>query len=121
MGNRNFKADGGIMGRKKYWRLRLFFVLFTMSVSVAVLPCGTINVHGLFGEVTTHVIAEDKEQEIIGIKDVGYKKAQTVKGINILNIWFELLITVVCISFCANLIKLPRGDTIVTLKVRMDD
>lgn len=109
------------MGRKKYWILRLFFVLFTMSVSVAILPCGTINVHGLFGEVTTHVIVEDKEQDIISIKDVGYKKVQTVKGINILNIWFELLITVVYISFCANLIKLPRGDTIVTLKVRMDD
>lgn len=121
MGNRNFKVDGGIMGRKKYWILRLFFVLFTMAVSVAILPCGTINVHGLFGEVTTHVIVEDKEQDIISIKDVGYKKVQTVKGINILNIWFELLITVVYISFCANLIKLPRGDTIVTLKVRMDD
>ena len=76
MGNRNFKVDGGIMGRKKYWILRLFFVLFTMSVSVAVLPCGTINVHGLFGEVTTHVIVEDKEQEIISIKDVGYKKSK---------------------------------------------
>ena len=109
------------MGRKKYWMLRLFFALFTMSVSVAILPCGIINVHGLFGEVTTHVIVENKEQEIIGIKDIGQKKIQTAKGINFLNIWFELLITVVCISFCADLIKLPRGDTIVTLKVRMDD
>ena len=121
IGNRNFEVDGGIMDRRKYWRLRLFFVLFTMSVSVAILPCGIINVHGLFGEVTAHVIVEDKEQEIIGIKDVVYKKVQTAKGINILNIWFELLIIVVCIIFCANLFKLPRGDTIVTLKVRMDD
>ncbi|MCI6044145.1 hypothetical protein MR857_12645 [bacterium] len=109
------------MDKKKYWILRLFFVLFTMSVSVAILPCGIINVHGLFGEVTTYVVVEDKEQEIVSIKDVDNIKVQTVKGINILNIWFELLIIVVCISFCANLIKLPRGDTIVTLKVRMDD
>lgn len=109
------------MDRKKYWILRLFFVLFTMSVSVAILPCGIINVHGLFGEVTAHIIVEDNEQEIINIKEVGHKKVQTVRGINILNIWFEFLITVVCISLCANLIKLPRGDTIVTLKVRMDD
>lgn len=109
------------MGKKKYWILRLFFVLFTMSVSVAILPCGIINVHGLFGEVTTYVVVEDKEQKIVSVKDVDQKKVQTVKGINILNIWFELLITVVCISFCANLIKLSRGDTIVTLKVRMDD
>lgn len=109
------------MGRKKYWILRLFFVLFTISVSVAILPCGIINVHSLFGEITAHVIVKDKEQEIISIKDAGCKKVQTAKGINILNIWFELLIIVVCITFCANLIKLPRGDTIVTLKVRMDN
>ena len=109
------------MDKKKYWIFRLFFVLFTMSVSVAILPCGIINVHGLFGEVTTYVVVEDKEQEIVSIKDVDNIKVQTVKVINILNIWFELLIIVVCISFCANLIKLPRGDTIVTLKVRMDD
>ena len=109
------------MDKKKYWILRLFFVLFTMSVSVAILPCGIINVHGLFGEVTTYVVVEDKEQEIVSIKDVDNIKIQTVKGINILNMWFELLIIVVCISFCANLIQLPRGDTIVTLKVRMDN
>ena len=109
------------MDKKKYWINRLFIVLFAMSVSVAILPCGIINVQGLFGEVTTYVVVEDKEQEIVSIKDVDHKKFQTAKGINILNIWFELLITVVCISFCANLIKLPRGDTIVTLKVRMDD
>ena len=116
-----FEFYGGIMDKKKYWIIRLFFVLFTMSVSVAILPCGIINVHGLFGEVTTYVVVEDKEQEIVSIKDVDHKKVQTVKGINILNIWFEILITVVCISFCANLIQLPRGDTIVTLKVRMDE
>ena len=120
-GNRNFEVDGDMMDRKKYWLFRLFFVLFTMSVAAAVLPCGIINVHGLFGEATAHIIVEDKEQEIVSIKDVDHKKVQTVKGRNILNIWFELLITVVCIRFCADLRKLPRGDTIVTLKVRMDD
>ena len=109
------------MGRKKYWMLRLFFALFTMSVSVAIFPCGIINVHGIFGEVTTHVIVENKEQAIISDKDAGQKKVPTAKGINILNIWFELLIIVVCIIFCANLFELPRGDTIVTLKVRMDN
>ena len=38
------------MDKKKYWIIRLFFVLFTMSVSVAILPCGIIKVHSLFGE-----------------------------------------------------------------------
>ena len=105
----------------KHWILRLFLGLFTISVSAAILPCGIINVHGLFGEVTAHVIVEDKEQEIINVKNAGHEKVQPVKGINLFNIWFELLMTVTCIGFCANLRKLPRGDTIVTLKVRMDD
>ena len=52
---------------------------------------------------------------------IEYEKVQTAKGVNTFNIWFEILIAVVCISFFANLVNLPRGDTIVTLKVRMDD
>ena len=38
----NFEFYGGIMDKKKYWIIRLFFVLFTISVSVAILPCGII-------------------------------------------------------------------------------
>lgn len=109
------------MGRKKYWIIRLFFVLFTVSVSVAVLPCGIINVHGLFGEIVTSTVVEDKEQDVVNIKSIDHEKVQTAKGANILNVWFEILVAVVCISFCANLVKLPRGDTIVSLKVRMDN
>ena len=109
------------MDKKKYWIIRLFFVLFSMSVSIAILPCGIINVHGLFGEVVTSTVVEDKGKEIVNIKSIDHEKVQTVKGVNILNVWFEILIAVVCISFCANLVKLPRGNTIVTLKVRMDN
>ncbi len=110
-----------IMSKKKYWIFQLFYMLFTISISVAVLPCGIIMVHGLFGEITTYTIAEDKEQEIVDSKFLEREKVQTVKGINIFNLWFEILIIVICISFCSNLVKLPRGDTIVTLKVRMDN
>ncbi|MBD5545550.1 MAG: hypothetical protein HDR01_15240 [Lachnospiraceae bacterium] len=109
------------MGKKKHWIIRLFFVLFAMSVSVAVFPCGIINVHGLFGEVITSTVAEDKEQEIVNIKFIDHERVKTAKGVTILNVWFEILIAVIWISFCANLFKLPRGDTIVTLKVRMDN
>jgi hypothetical protein len=109
------------MDKRNYWAIRLFLVLFTISVSVAVLPCGIINVCGLFGEEIISTVVEDKEQEIANIKYIEHKKVQTAKGENILNVWFEILTEVVCISFCANLVKLPRGDTIVTLKVRMDN
>ena len=114
-------CKGYSMDKRKYWVIRLFIVLFTMSVSVAVLPCGIINVHGLFGEVTTSTVVEDKDQEVANIKSIYHEKIQKAKGINVFNIWFEILITVICICFLTNLIRLPRGDTIVTLKVRMDN
>ena len=79
------------MDKKKYWIIRLFFVLFTISVSVAILPCVIINVHGLFGEVTKFVVVDDKVDEIVSFDVVDHKKVQTVKGINILNIWLSLL------------------------------
>jgi hypothetical protein len=109
------------MDKRNRWVTRLFLIFFTISVSVAVLPCGIINARGLFREEITSTVVEDKEQEIVNIKSIDHKKAHTAKGENILNVWFEILIEVVCISFCANLVKLPRKDTIVTLKVRMDN
>ena len=109
------------MDKRKYWVTRLLFVLITVSVSVAILPCGIINVHGLFGEVTTYTVIEDKEQEIVNISSIEHEKKRTIKGANTFNIWFESLIAVVCISLYANLENLPREDTIVTLKVRLDD
>ena len=72
------------MDKKKYWIIRLFFVLFSMSVSIAILPCGIINVHGLFGEVVTSTVVEDKGKEIVNIKSIDHEKVQTVKGVNIL-------------------------------------
>jgi hypothetical protein len=109
------------MNKRNYLVIKLFLVLFTISVSVAVLPCEIINVHGLFGEEITSTVVDDKEQEVVNIKSINHKKIQTAKGENIFNLWFEFLITIIYISFCADLVKLPRKDTIVTLKVRMDN
>lgn len=109
------------MDRKTQWITRLFFLLFTVSVSVAVLPGGIVNVHGLFGEVTACVIVEDEDHAEEQIRDKYYEAIQKVKGINIINIWFEVLLVAVCICFWANIKSLPRGDTIITLKVRMDN
>lgn len=109
------------MDKKKYWVTWALFVLFSVSVSVAILPCGIINVHGLFGEISTCTVIEDKEQSVVNTRSIEQEKKRTANGVNIFNIWFEFLIAVVCISLSANLENLPRGDTIVTLKVRMDD
>lgn len=106
---------------EKYWLVRLFLLLFSLSVSVAVMPCGIVNVHGLFGEITSAVIVEEQEQVS---DDIGFKhseKVQKAKGVNVIYIWFELLVSIACICAVTYMIRLPRGDTIVLLKVRMDD
>lgn len=72
-----------------------------MSISVTILCYGSINVYGLFGEIIISIVV-DEEQEIVNIKSIDHEKVQTTKGINVFNVWFEILIAVVW----ANLIKL---------------
>lgn len=106
--------------RKKRMILRLFTVLFAVSVSAAVIPGGIINAYGLFGEVKAFAaIEEQQEQE----KEAAVNEAKVfhAKGINLFNVWFELLGIIACLTAVVYMIKLPRGRTIVTLKVRMDD
>lgn len=108
------------MEKKKRWLIRLFILLFSTSVSVAVLPIGIVNVYGLFGEITASSVTEDKDSEIVNERRI-YELAKQAKGINIYNIWFEVRVYILCMFFIAYMIRLPRGDTIVSLKVRMDD
>lgn len=109
------------MDKQRNWILRLFLVLFSLSVSVTVLPGWCVNTHGFFGEVVASTITEDQNQNDAKIKAQYTEKIQKIKGINIFNIWFELWILIVCIGFIAYRIRLPREENIVTLKVRMDD
>lgn len=108
------------MEKKKRWLLRLFILLFSVSVSATVLPSGIVNVYGLFGEITSSAVMEDKDSEVVDERQ-NYELTKQVKGINIYNIWFEVWICIICMIFIAYMIRLPRGDTIVSLKVRMDD
>lgn len=101
--------------------VRLFLILFAVSVSVTVLPSSTIAVQGLFGEIKSSTIVEDKEQEAAQIKEVQQEKVRNTKGINFINIWFVLLTTIIYITYLSYNSRLPRGDTIITLKVRMDN
>lgn len=109
------------MNKRKKWIVRLFLVFFTLSISVTVIPCGIVNVHGLFGEIKSSVITEDKEQIIEKIASKQLRNVRKVKGTNIFNIWFELLPLLICLCLIEYMLKLPREDTIITLKVRMDN
>ncbi len=105
---------------KKQWLIRIFILLFSVSVSVAVLPCGIINVHGLFGEITPTTITEDDKQ-LSYQKSHIFEKRKLSKGIYIFNIWFEIWICIMCMVLVKYMFKLPKEDTVITLKVRMDN
>ena len=107
------------MKRENHWMMRLFILLFSISVSAAIVPCGVVNVYGALGEVYSSVTIEaEKETQLV--KEV-VSKARKEKGINIYNVWFLLGVIVFYIAFIEYTMRLPRGDTIVTLKVRMDN
>lgn len=109
------------MSKNRQWLLRLFIILFSISVSATILPCGIMVVHGLFGEVKTSVVTEDRgaADEEVAAKQI--LKTRRIKGSNIFNAWFEIVEVIVYMAFVTYVIRLPRGHTIITLKVRMDD
>lgn len=100
--------------------LRLFILLFTVSVSVTVIPCSSVYVLGLFGEIKSSAVTEDANFSEESERHI-FINLHKNKGINIINIWYELWCSIVCMIFIMYKDKLPRGDTIITLKVRMDN
>ena len=108
------------MNYKSQVLLRWFIFLFTVSVSVTVIPCSSIYALGLFGEVKSSAVTEDNSFLEESKKEV-YANSHKYKGTNIFNIWFELWCIIVYMIFIMYMEKLPRGNTIITLKVRMDN
>lgn len=108
------------MNKRHRFFMRLFILLFTVSVSVTIIPCISINVIGLFGEIKSSSVINDNKIHGAIEKQV-YIKSHKNKGTNIINIWYELRCIIVCMIFIMYLCRLSRGDTIITLKVRMDN
>lgn len=108
------------MKNNKQWLIRRLLFWFTVSISITVLPCGVIHTYSLFGEITSSVVTNDNDSEI---SDESYKieSRKQVVGISFYNIWFEIWIFVICIIFVEHMRRLPRENTVVTLKIRMNN
>ena len=113
-------AQETLMKNKKQWIIQLFILLFSVSVSIAVLPNGFIHTYGLFGEITSSTVASDEDSKISEEWQV-FENRKQVKGVNVYNSWFEIWSCIIYLIFAAYILKLPRGDTIITLKVRMNN
>ena len=75
--------------------------------------------YGLFGELKALVVANENREEIAEVfSKVTVQKKQS--GKNIFNLWLFVLAYVVCLRLLAHSMKLPKTDTIVDKKVRMN-
>lgn len=108
------------MKDKKQWLIRLFIILFSVSVSTAVLHCGIINTYGLFGEITSSTITYE-DNDLIFQESCVFENRKQIKIINIYNIWFEVWMCVICMIYIQYMFRLPGEDTLITFKVRMDN
>ena len=109
------------MNNRKNIIIKLFIILFSISVSITVIPCGLINTYGLFGEIKSTTVTSDEHSGKEELSVISEHSHSTKKGENIYNIWLEIAITITYMIFTLYIFRLPRGDTIVTLKVRMDN
>ena len=46
------------MKNKHHWMIRLFILLFSISISVTIVPCGVVNIYGALGEVYSSATIE---------------------------------------------------------------
>lgn len=109
-----------IFGGSSITMKKLFIFLFSVSVSITVLPSGLLNTYGLFGEITSSTVTSDEDSKISEERQV-FENRKQVKGVNVYNIWLEIWLCIICMIFAAYILRLPIGDTIITLKVRMNN
>lgn len=108
------------MNSKSRFILRLFIMLFTLSISTTVIPSEVINIYGLFGEVKSSTNTGENGKNTEEIRST-FEKDSFTKGINIYNMWFGIAVIIIFLIFTSYVFRLPKRDTVVTLKVRMND
>lgn len=98
----------------------LFLLLFALSVTVPIIPYSYVLNYGLFGELKSLVVANENKEEILEVSSkITVQRKQ--KGKNIFNLWLLVLAYIVCLRLLAHDTKLPKADTIVAKKVRMNN
>ncbi len=100
--------------------MRLFFLVFILSVAVPASPYSFVPGYGLFGELKSLVVINEDKEEISEVSSkITVRRKQ--KGKNIFNRWLFVSAYIVCLRLLACSIPLPETDTIVAKKVRMNN
>lgn len=98
--------------------LKMYIVLFTLSVSVAAIGGGAAVSFGLHGEIRKIVVRENEdihEQHVIKQKDIAEETARCY------NEWLLMVPGIIMFCFLIYAGKLPPKRTLVSIHVRMDN
>lgn len=108
------------MTRKNSYCLMRLLLLFALFATIPINSYTYVPSYGLFGELKTLIVANENTEEIAEVSSkVTVQKKQ--KGKTIFNLWLYFLVFVSCLRLLAHSIKLPKADTIVAKKVRMNN
>lgn len=108
------------MTRKNSYCLMRLLLLFALFATIPINAYTYMSSYGLFGELKTLIVINEKKEETAEVSSkVTVQKKQ--KGKNIFNLWFYYLVLIICLRLLAHRIKLPKADTIVAKKVRMNN
>ena len=101
--------------------MRLAILCFMAQISASILYGGLIYYHGLFGELREAIVVHDNRSDEQEVLSQSTQKQRKEKGCNVYNLWFLLLAVLVCICYEVYCVKNPPLETIVELKVRMNN
>ncbi len=108
------------MAKKNSYCLMRLLLLFALFATIPINSYTYMPSYGLFGELKALIVANENKEEITEVSSkVTIQKKQ--KGKNIFNLWFYFLVFITCLRLLAHRIKLPKTDTIVAQKVRMNN
>ena len=108
------------MSRKENFLLRLFLIFFTVSVSAAVIPCGIVTAYGLFGEAGTSVVTDEGSVDAEEVSPV-VKSVRAARQARLYPVWLVADVLILCRIHPARGMRLSGRDTLVALKVRIND
>lgn len=109
------------INRKKQIMLSVFLFLFSICITITVIPGLGVPSYGLFGDITSTCVSEETTEQMIVSNSYKHQKTVEQSVYHIFCAWFAILIAIVFLRYASYALRLPNQETIVTLKVRMDD
>lgn len=99
----------------------LLFLLFGILLSLSVVPSGGIVSHGLFGEAEAVSFVQEEKAETAVLSQAVRVVQKDARGFKTFCSYLLLIILVLCLQFAAYQYRLPKMETMITRKVRMDN